>query len=58
MSLELEFTILLPGGGVFRFAGPFPMAVEQWNHIRNVMDAMVPGLVTVGRTHPAPVRPD
>jgi Zn-dependent protease len=44
VSLDLEFTILLPGGGVFRFAGPFPVDPEQWNHIRNVMDAMAPGL--------------
>lgn len=47
MSLDLEFTILLPGGGVFRFAGPFPMSYEQWEHIRGVMDAMAPGLVAM-----------
>jgi hypothetical protein len=46
MSLDLEFTILLPGGGVFRFAGPFPMSCAQWEHIRTVMDAMAPGLIT------------
>lgn len=45
MDLDLEFTILLPGGGVFRFSGPFPMSYEQWEHIRRVMDAMAPGLV-------------
>ncbi|MDQ3826136.1 MAG: hypothetical protein M3325_10520 [Actinomycetota bacterium] len=46
MSLDLEFPILLPGGGVFRFAGTFPVPYEQWQHIRRVMDAMTPGLVT------------
>jgi len=46
MSLDLEFTILLPGGGVFRFAGPFPVSCGQWEHIRAVMDAMAPGLIT------------
>ncbi len=46
MSLDLEFPILLPGGGVFRFAGTFPMPYEPWQHIRRVMDAMTPGLVT------------
>jgi hypothetical protein len=46
MSLDLEFTILLPGGGVFRFAGPFPVSGRQWEHIRAVMDAMAPGLIT------------
>jgi hypothetical protein len=46
MSLDLEFTILLPGGGVFRFAGPFPVSCAQWEHIRAVMDAMAPGLIT------------
>jgi hypothetical protein len=46
VSLDLEFTILLPGGGVFRFAGPFPMSCGKWEHIRTVMDAMAPGLVT------------
>lgn len=45
MNLDLEFTILLPGGGVFHFTGPFPMPREQWEHIRRVMDAMAPGLV-------------
>ena len=45
MGLDLEFIILLPGGGVFRFAGPFPMSCGQWEHIRAVMDAMAPGLV-------------
>jgi ActR/RegA family two-component response regulator len=45
VNLDLEFTILLPGGGVFRFSGPFPIAYEQWEHIRRVMDAMAPGLV-------------
>ena len=45
MNLDLEFTILLPGGGVFRFSGPFPISYEQWEHIRRVMDAMAPGLV-------------
>ena len=46
MSLDLEFTLLLPGGGVFRFAGPFPVSCGQWDHIRAVMDAMAPGLIT------------
>jgi hypothetical protein len=46
MNLDLEFTILLPGGGVFRFAGPFPVSCGQWEHIRAVMDAMAPGLIT------------
>ena len=46
MSLDLELTILLPGGGVFRFAGPFPVSGRQWEHIRAVMDAMAPGLIT------------
>lgn len=46
MDLDLEFPILLPGGGVFRFAGPFPMSREQWQHIRDVMEAMAPGLIT------------
>lgn len=46
ISLDLEFTILLPGGGVFRFAGPFPVSCGQWEHIRAVMDAMAPGLIT------------
>lgn len=45
MNLDLEFTILVPGGGVFRFSGPFPMSCEQWEHIRRVMDVMAPGLV-------------
>jgi hypothetical protein len=45
VNLDLEFTILLPGGEVFRFSGPFPMSNEQWEHIRRVMDAMAPGLV-------------
>ena len=49
MSLDLEFTILLPGGGVFRFSGPFPVSYEQWQHIRQVMDAMAPGLVAVAK---------
>jgi hypothetical protein len=40
MSLDLEFTILLPGGGVFRFAGPFLVSCGQWKHIRAVMDTM------------------
>lgn len=44
--MDLEFTILLPGGGVFHFSGPFPMSDEQWDHIRHVLDAMAPGLVT------------
>jgi len=44
--VDLEFTILLPGGGVFHFSGPFPMSGRQWDHIRHVMDAMAPGLVT------------
>ena len=30
MGLDLEFIILLPGGGVFRFAGPFPVSCGQW----------------------------
>ncbi len=46
MTLDLEFTVLLPGGGVFRFAGPFPVSCRQWEHIRAVMDAMAPGLIT------------
>ena len=46
ITLDLEFTIMLPGGGVFRFAGPFPMSCAQWEHIRAVMDAMAPGLIT------------
>jgi hypothetical protein len=46
MSLDLEFIILLPGGGVFRFAGPFPLSGRQWEHIQAVMDAMAPGLIT------------
>jgi hypothetical protein len=46
VNLDLEFTILLPGGGVFRFSGPFPVSGEQWKHIRTVMDAMAPGLAT------------
>jgi hypothetical protein len=46
VNLDLEFTILLPGGGVFRFSGPFPVSNEQWEHIRRVMDAMAPGLAT------------
>jgi hypothetical protein len=45
VDLDLEFIILLPGGGVFRFSGPFPISEEQWEHIRRVMDAMAPGLV-------------
>jgi hypothetical protein len=45
VNLDLEFTILLPGGGVFSFSGPFPMSYQQWEHIRRVMDAMAPGLV-------------
>lgn len=45
MNQDLEFTILLPGGGVFRFAGQFPMSCEEWQHIHRVMDAMAPGLV-------------
>lgn len=45
ISLDLEFTILLPGGGVFRFAGPFPVSRGQWEHIQAVMDAMAPGLI-------------
>jgi hypothetical protein len=49
VSLDLEFTILLPGGGVFRFAGSFPVSCEQWQHIRQVMDAMAPGLVAVAK---------
>jgi hypothetical protein len=44
--MDLEFTILLPGGGVFHFSGPFPMSDTQWDHIRQVMDAMAPGLIT------------
>lgn len=44
--MDLEFTILLPGGGVFHFSGPFPVSDVQWDHIRHVMDAMAPGLVT------------
>lgn len=45
--MDLEFTILLPGGsGVFHFSGPFPVSDRQWQHIRHVMDAMAPGLVT------------
>jgi hypothetical protein len=44
--MELAFTILLPGGGVFHFSGPFPVSGRQWDHIRHVLDAMVPGLVT------------
>jgi hypothetical protein len=44
--MDVEFTILLPGGGVFHFSGPFPVSGRQWDHIRHVMDAMVPGLVT------------
>jgi hypothetical protein len=47
VSLDLEFPILLPGGGVFRFSGTFLMPCEQWQHIRQVMDAMAPGLVAV-----------
>jgi hypothetical protein len=46
ISLDLEFPILLPGGGVFRFAGSFPVSCGQWTHIRAVMDAMAPGLIT------------
>jgi hypothetical protein len=46
VNLDLEFMILLTGGGVFRFSGPFPMSCEQWEHIRRVMDAMAPGLIT------------
>jgi hypothetical protein len=46
ISMDLEFTILLPGGGVFRFAGPFPVSCGQWEHIRAVMDVMAPGLIT------------
>jgi hypothetical protein len=46
MNLDLEFNILLPDGGVFRFAGPFPVSCGQWAHIRAVMDAMAPGLIT------------
>jgi hypothetical protein len=45
VNQDLEFTILLPGGGVFRFSGPFPMSHQQWEHIRRVMEAMAPGLV-------------
>jgi hypothetical protein len=45
ISLDLEFTILLPDGGVFRFAGPFPVSCKQWEHLRAVMDAMAPGLI-------------
>jgi hypothetical protein len=44
--MDLEFTILLPGGGVFHFSGPFPVSGRQWDHVRAVMDAMAPGLVT------------
>jgi hypothetical protein len=47
VSLDLEFTILLPEGGVFRFAGPFPVSSGQWEHIHRVMEAMAPGLVAV-----------
>jgi hypothetical protein len=46
VSMDLEFTILLPGGGVFHFSGPFPVSGRQWDHVRAVMDAMAPGLVT------------
>ena len=53
MNLDLEFPILLPGGGVFRFAGPFPMSREQWQHIRTVMDAMAPGLITLLPSDPS-----
>ena len=45
VNLDLDFTIMLPGGGVFRFSGPFPMSYDQWEHVRRVMDAMAPGLV-------------
>jgi hypothetical protein len=47
VNLDLEITILLPGGGAFRFAGPFPVSRGQWEHIRCVMDAMAPGLVAM-----------
>ena len=47
MSLDLEFPIWLPGGGVFRFSGTFPMPCEQWQYIQQVMDAMAPGLVAM-----------
>jgi hypothetical protein len=57
MNLDLEFPILLPGGGVFRFAGPFPMSCEQWQHIRNVMDAMAPGLITYPPSDPSCCEP-
>jgi hypothetical protein len=45
VNLDLEFAIMLPGGGVFRFSGPFPVSCEHWQHIRRIMDAMAPGLV-------------
>jgi hypothetical protein len=54
ISLDLEFTILLPGGGVFRFAGPFPVSRGQWEHIRAVMDAMAPGLIKDAPPDPSP----
>ena len=53
--MDLEFTILLPGGGVFHFSGPFPVSDRQWDHIRHVMDAMAPGLV-ISDDHKADAR--
>jgi len=55
VNLDLEFTILLPGGGVFRFAGPFPVSREQWQHIQAVMDAMAPGLIASQSSAPCGV---
>ena len=57
MNLDLEFTILLPGGGVFRFSGPFPMSYERWDHIRRVMDAMAPGLIATANEDSASCSP-
>lgn len=42
---DREFLIPLPGGGAFRFSAPFPVSVEQWRHISDVLEVMRPGLV-------------
>ncbi|HET9257575.1 MAG TPA: hypothetical protein VFO16_20570, partial [Pseudonocardiaceae bacterium] len=51
--MDLEFNVLLPGGGMFRFAGPFPVSRGQWQHIRTVMEAMAPGLITNPPSNPS-----
>lgn len=47
MSLDLQFTILVPGGGTFRLAEPFSCPAGQCEQIQAVMcAAMAPGLIT------------